>query len=404
MLRRILTFVIAIILTVTGLILMETILPHISFLIGYDVHSTGVLGYSYIHWFFALLGVLFFGWIGWILTPLIIKFILKYSEMMASVLGKAPSGDILVTLIGVVIGLILANLLGASFSHLPIIGPYLPIVLSIVFALVGAKVALRKSKDILSMFHHRRPRTMAQEAQGEMPEENEAAGESSFVPFGSDTMPEEQVSGNKLLDTSVIIDGRIADILQTGFLEGHLIVPHFVLEELQRLSDSSDNMKRAKGRRGLDLIQTLQQENSQIVVVNDMQYDGIPEVDGKLVAMASDTGSMIVTNDFNLNKVASIQGIRVLNINDLANSVKPVVLPGEEMSAYLLREGKESGQAVAYLQDGTMIVVEGGRKYIGNKIKVTVTSVLQTSAGRMIFAKVPKDHEVRDMVVTVEEK
>lgn len=163
-------------------------------------------------------------------------------------------------------------------------------------------------------------------------------------------------------------------------------------------------MKRAKGRRGLDLIRTLQQENDQIVVVNDLQYEAIPEVDGKLVAMANDTGSVIVTNDFNLNKVASIQGIQVLNINDLANSVKPVVLPGEEMSAYLLREGRENGQAVAYLQDGTMIVVEGGRKYIGNKIKVAVTSVLQTSAGRMIFAKVPKDHEVRDMVVTVEER
>ena len=202
----------------------------------------------------------------------------------------------------------------------------------------------------------------------------------------------------------MIIDGRIADILKTGFLEGNLIVPNFVLEELQRLSDSSDAMKRAKGRRGLDLIRTLQQENDQIVVVNDLQYEAIPEVDGKLVAMANDTGSVIVTNDFNLNKVASIQGIQVLNINDLANSVKPVVLPGEEMSAYLLREGRENGQAVAYLQDGTMIVVEGGRKYIGNKIKLAVTSVLQTSAGRMIFAKVPKDHEVRDMVVTVEER
>lgn len=403
MLRRILTFVIAIILTVTGLILMETILPHISFLIGYDVHSRGVLGYSYIHWLFALLGVLFFGWVGWVITPFIIKFILKYSEIMASVLAKAPSGDIIVTLIGVVVGLILANLLGAPFSHLPIIGQYLPIVLSIVFALVGAKVALRKSKDILGMFNHRRIQETFHAPSGKA-ETGEETDPSAFIPFGSDAVPAERGSLNKLLDTSVIIDGRIADILKTGFLEGNLIVPNFVLEELQRLSDSSDAMKRAKGRRGLDLIRTLQQENDQIVVVNDLQYEAIPEVDGKLVAMANDTGSVIVTNDFNLNKVASIQGIQVLNINDLANSVKPVVLPGEEMSAYLLREGRENGQAVAYLQDGTMIVVEGGRKYIGNKIKVAVTSVLQTSAGRMIFAKVPMDHEVRDMVVTVEER
>lgn len=343
MLRRILTFVIAIILTVTGLILMETILPHISFLIGYDVHSRGVLGYSYIHWLFALLGVLFFGWVGWVITPFIIKFILKYSEIMASVLAKAPSGDIIVTLIGVVVGLILANLLGAPFSHLPIIGQYLPIVLSIVFALVGAKVALRKSKDILGMFNHRRIQETFHAPSGKA-ETGEETDPSAFIPFGSDAVPAERGSLNKLLDTSVIIDGRIADILKTGFLEGNLIVPNFVLEELQRLSDSSDAMKRAKGRRGLDLIRTLQQENDQIVVVNDLQYEAIPEVDGKLVAMANDTGSVIVTNDFNLNKVASIQGIQVLNINDLANSVKPVVLPGEEMSAYLLREGRETGR------------------------------------------------------------
>lgn len=264
-------------------------------------------------------------------------------------------------------------------------------------------MALRKSKDILGMFNHRRIQETFHAPSGKA-ETGEETDPSAFIPFGSDAVPAERGSLNKLLDTSVIIDGRIADILKTGFLEGNLIVPNFVLEELQRLSDSSDAMKRAKGRRGLDLIRTLQQENDQIVVVNDLQYEAIPEVDGKLVAMANDTGSVIVTNDFNLNKVASIQGIQVLNINDLANSVKPVVLPGEEMSAYLLREGRENGQAVAYLQDGTMIVVEGGRKYIGNKIKVAVTSVLQTSAGRMIFAKVPKDHEVRDMVVTVEER
>ena len=219
---------------------------------------------------------------------------------------------------------------------------------------------------------------------------------------GGETVPDEPVvdtasmpaglaAANKLLDTSVIIDGRIADILKTGFLEGNLVVPHFVLDELQRLSDSSDNLKRAKGRRGLDLIQELQDTFHHVVIVKDTEYDMIQDVDSKLIALAKGTGSIIVTNDFNLNKVASIQGIQVLNINDLANAMKPVVIPGEEMTAYLLREGKESGQAIAYLQDGTMIVVEGGRKYIGNKIKVAVTSVLQTSAGRMIFAKVARN-------------
>ena len=187
-------------------------------------------------------------------------------------------------------------------------------------------------------------------------------------------------------------------------MHGNLVIPHFVLDELQRLSDSSDNLKRAKGRRGLDLIHELQDMTGHVVIVKDLEYDAFQDVDSKLIALAKDTGSAIVTNDFNLNKVASIQGIRVLNINDLANAVKPVVIPGEEMTAYLLREGKESGQAIAYLQDGTMIVVEGGRKYIGNKIRVAVTSVLQTSAGRMIFAKVPKNHDVRDMLAGAEGK
>ena len=400
MLRRILTVVIAVLLTVTGLILMEQMLPNISFLLGYNVHSKGLLGYSYIHWLFAILSVLFFSWVGWVITPFIIKYLLKYSELVASVLAKAPSADIIVSLIGVLIGLILANLIGAPFSRLPIFGSYIPIVLSIVLALTGAKVALHKSKDILGLFY--RSRMAGKNA----PPVNDATDTEIVQDAVVDTVsvPGELAASNKLLDTSVIIDGRIVDILKTGFLEGNLIVPHFVLDELQRLSDSSDSLKRAKGRRGLDLIHALQKEFYHVVIVKDLEYDMIPDVDGKLIALAKDTDSIIVTNDFNLNKVASIQGIRILNINDLANAVKPVVIPGEEMTAYLLREGKESGQAVAYLQDGTMIVVEGGRKYIGNKIRVAVTSVLQTSAGRMIFARVAKNHDARDVMTIAEEK
>lgn len=400
MLRRILTVVIAVLLTVTGLILMEQMLPNISFLLGYNVHSKGLLGYSYIHWLFAILSVLFFSWVGWVITPFIIKYLLKYSELVASVLAKAPSADIIVSLIGVLIGLILANLIGAPFSRLPIFGSYIPIVLSIVLALTGAKVALHKSKDILGLFY--RSRMAGKTA----PPVNDATDTEIVQDAVVDTVsvPGELTASNKLLDTSVIIDGRIVDILKTGFLEGNLIVPHFVLDELQRLSDSSDSLKRAKGRRGLDLIHALQKEFYHVIIVKDLEYDMIPDVDGKLIALAKDTDSIIVTNDFNLNKVASIQGIRILNINDLANAVKPVVIPGEEMTAYLLREGKESGQAVAYLQDGTMIVVEGGRKYIGNKIRVAVTSVLQTSAGRMIFARVAKNHDARDVMTVAEEK
>ena len=400
MLRRILTAAIAVVLTVTGLILMEQLLPQFSVLIGYDVHSKGLLGYSYIHWFFAILSVLFFSWIGWVITPFLIKFLLKYSEIVASVLAKAPSADIIVSLIGVLVGLILANLIGTPFSRLPIVGSYIPIILSIIFALTGAKVALHKSKDILGLFYRSRPQggdTSVKEEEGVQVKQEETV-------VDTDSLPVELAASNKILDTSVIIDGRISDIIKTGFLEGNLVIPHFVLDELQRLSDSSDNLKRAKGRRGLDFIRELQEIFQNVVIVKDLEYDMFQDVDSKLIALAKDTGSMIVTNDFNLNKVASIQGIRVLNINDLANAVKPVVIPGEEMTAYLLREGKESGQAVAYLQDGTMIVVEGGRKYIGSKIRVVVTSVLQTSAGRMIFAKVPKNHDVRDMLAGAEGK
>ena len=398
MLRRILTAAIAVLLTVTGLILMEQLLPQISYFLGYNIHSTGLLGYSYIHWLFAIVSVLFFGWIGWVITPFLIKFLLKYSEIVASVLAKVPSADIIVSLIGVLVGLILANLIGAPFSRLPIVGPYIPIVLSIVLALTGAKVASHKSKDILGLFY----RSRAQVKDPVVVTEEMAQDQQEDAVVDADSLPVELAASNKLLDTSVIIDGRISDILKTGFLEGNLVIPHFVLDELQRLSDSSDNLKRAKGRRGLDFIHELQEIFPHVVIVNDMEYEMIQDVDSKLIALAKDTGSMIVTNDFNLNKVASIQGIRVLNINDLANAVKPVVIPGEEMTVYLLREGKESGQAVAYLQDGTMIVVEGGRKYIGNKIRIAVTSVLQTSAGRMIFAKVPKNHEVHDVLAGAE--
>ena len=400
MLRRILTAAIAVVLTVTGLILMEKLLPQISYFLGYNIHSTGLLGYSYIHWLFAIVSVLFFGWVGWVITPFLIKYLLKYSEIVASVLAKAPSGDIIVSLIGVLVGLILANLIGAPFSRLPIAGPYIPIVLSIVLALTGAKVASHKSKDILGLFYRSRPQgeDLPVKAEGMVQELQEE------TVVDTDSLPAELAAFNKLLDTSVIIDGRISDILKTGFLEGNLVIPHFVLDELQRLSDSSDNLKRAKGRRGLDFIHELQEIYHHVVIVKDLEYDMLQDVDSKLIALAKDTDSIIVTNDFNLNKVASIQGIRVLNINDLANAVKPVVIPGEEMTAYLLREGKESGQAIAYLQDGTMIVVEGGRKYIGNKIRIAVTSVLQTSAGRMIFAKVPKNHDVRDVLAGAEGK
>jgi uncharacterized protein YacL len=191
----------------------------------------------------------------------------------------------------------------------------------------------------------------------------------------------------RILDTSVIIDGRIADISDTGFLQGNLIVPRFVLDELQYIADSSDSMKRSRGRRGLDILNRMQRSVGINIEISDQDFPKLKGVDAKLVALAKKINAKIVTNDFNLNKVAELQGIKILNVNELANALKPVVLPGETMTVKIIKEGKETGQGVAYLDDGTMIIVDNAQKHQGSNVEVLVTSVLQTTAGRMIFSE-----------------
>ena len=191
----------------------------------------------------------------------------------------------------------------------------------------------------------------------------------------------------RILDTSVIIDGRIADIAETGFLDGSVVIPQFVLEELQFVADSSDPLKRNRGRRGLDILHRIQKMTGVEVMISDVDFPNVKEVDTKLIELARSMGGKIVTNDFNLNKVAQLRGVEVLNINDLANSLRPVVLPGEVMNVFILKEGKEYNQGVAYLDDGTMVVVDNARRMIGKNLDVIVTSVLQTTAGRMIFGR-----------------
>ena len=192
----------------------------------------------------------------------------------------------------------------------------------------------------------------------------------------------------KLLDTSVIIDGRIADVCESGFIEGTLVIPHFVLHELQHIADSDDSLKRSRGRRGLDILNKLQQSKAIKVQIQDKDFPEIKEVDAKLVKLANLLNAKIITNDFNLNKVAQFQGVKVLNLNELTNVLKPVVLPGEEMTVFVAKEGKDANQGVAYLDDGTMVVIEDGRRHMGKTINVVVTSVLQTTAGRMIFTRI----------------
>jgi len=301
-------------------------------------------------------------------------YFVRLISWMEEVLFKVPIGDLLFGTFGLIIGLIVAYFLGFAIDSVPfpVISEVLPIILSFVLGYLGFRLGFRKRDELIQLFTLRSTNTKKKAAEGAEAQE---------------------VRGSyKLLDTSVIIDGRIADISETGFIEGILVVPQFVLTELQHIADSSDTLKRTRGRRGLDILKKLQDERKTKVEITDEDFEDVQEVDLKLVRLAKKMGNdtCIVTNDFNLNKVCELHHVKVLNINDLANAVKPIVIPGEDMQVVVIKDGKEHNQGVAYLDDGTMIVVEGGRSYIGQAITVTVTSVLQTSAGRMIFAK-PKD-------------
>lgn len=382
MIRKIYSLIIVFVFALTGLIIFDYYWPFISEYLGYDLEGHGMFGITLATIVSGTIGIVVFGGLGMMIAPSITNFILGYSERLAVALSRIPTSDILVMIFGVGLGLIIANLIGSPFAHLPYIGPYVPILFSLLLSVVGAKVALRKHADITDFFVRMRGGNHAPAPAPEPPKAAEVEKDIKAGPLG-----DRLYSNNKLLDTSVIIDGRVMDIMAAGFLDGKVVIPNFVLEELQKLSDSSDSMKRAKGRRGLDLVQDLQHSYGKQVLIVDYDFDDLGDVDSKLVRLAKQTDSSIMTNDFNLNKVAEIQGIKVLNINELANAIKPVVVSGEEMNVYLVKEGKEPGQAVAYLDDGTMIVVENGRRFVGSSIEVIVTSVLQTAAGRMIFAR-----------------
>lgn len=273
-----------------------------------------------------------------------------------------PMPDLLAALAGLTLGLALSSFLYPFVTDIPYVGAVLAAGTAVTFGYAGIRIALHKRDEIGDLFRARRV---------------------VEIPAAEGPRFEE----HKILDTSVIIDGRIADICKTGFIEGTLVIPEFVLEELQHIADSSDLLKRNRGRRGLDILNKIQKELDVKVLIYEDAGEEPGEVDSKLVKLAKAMQGKVVTNDFNLNKVCELQGVSVLNINDLANAVKPVVLPGEEIVVQVIKDGKEHGQGVAYLDDGTMIVVEGGRDFIGTTMEVLVTSVLQTSAGRMIFAK-----------------
>jgi len=271
--------------------------------------------------------------------------------------------NVIIGAIGLILGLILANLLALSIPEIQKFFSFnFHLYLSVIFGYLGMVIAIRKKEDILKTF--------------------------TFIKTPAVETTEERItSRDKLLDTSVIIDGRIADICETGFIEGTLVIPRFVLKELQKIADSSDALKRNRGRRGLDVLNRIQKKINIPVRIDETDFSDIKEVDSKLVRLGKISGGKIFTNDFNLNKISELEGVPVLNINELAEALKPVVLPGEEMSVHIIKEGKEFTQGVGYLDDGTMVVVDNGQDFIGQKVKVTVSSVLQTTAGRMIFAK-----------------
>ncbi|HYF93131.1 MAG TPA: PIN domain-containing protein [Symbiobacteriaceae bacterium] len=309
-----------------------------------------------------VLGSLVGGLIGFFLFPL--------ATWIEGRLARTALIDIVFGAVGLIIGLVIAILFQMVLEEIPVIGSLISVLSAVVFGYLGISVGTRKREEATSIFGNvgRGRHRVEREQQVLAPKTDHAA------------CP-------KVLDTSVIIDGRIADIVKTGFLEGPLIIPGFVLEELRHIADSSDVLKRNRGRRGLDILNRIQKELSAEVQINEQDVGEGLEVDSKLLKLAKLLGGRVVTNDFNLNKVAELQGVPVLNINELANAVKPAVLPGEEMTITVIKDGKEIGQGVAYLDDGTMIVVDGGKRYIGDTIGVIVTSVLQTAAGRMIFAK-----------------
>ena len=348
------------VISLIGLLLGYGIVAGLKALEIVNLSNKGWLGLAVYLGISIIFGIIFF-----LLSPKIIKAGRRVVQFVETELQKVPAYEIVLGSVGLIIGLIIAYLLSQPFYKLeiPYLGVMISIILYVIFGYLGIKVPTRKKEDFSS--------TIGSVKRG----------------FSKDKIKTNCRSCPKILDTSVIIDGRIADICKTGFIEGPLVIPEFVLEELQHIADSSDSLKRNRGRTGLDVLNKIQKELDIEVIIHDKKFDDVKEVDSKLLKLTQWLKGKIITNDYNLNKVAEVQGIDVLNINELANAVKPVVLPGEEMVVQVIKDGKESGQGLAYLDDGTMIVVESGKRHIGETIDVLVTSVLQTSAGRMIFAK-----------------
>jgi uncharacterized protein YacL len=311
----------------------------------------------------ALVGAL----VGLVLTP---YFTTRPSRALRALLGRIAAETLFAGIVGLVVGMLIGALLAFPLSLLPPpFGSVLPFIGVILFSYFGMSLFVMRQGDIMSLF-------------GSLSGRTEGGSSTSWT----------NLNRTILLDTSVIIDGRVADIARTGFLPGTLLIPRFVLNELQYIADSPDGLRRQRGRRGMEVLTDLQKLPNVLVRISDIDVEGVREVDDKLVVLAKQLKSPVLTNDYNLNRVAELQGVTVLNINELANAVKSVVLPGEVLNINVFQEGKEVGQGVGYMDDGTMVVVENGKQYIGEYMDIHVTKVLQTAAGRMIFGRVEESN------------
>ena len=410
MLDKIIRFFIVLMFIVAGAALLKLASPYLTIFISTEFfkEELGFIQLNVAELTCILIGAALGGIAGWFVSPFLINKLGIFTAFVEKQLSKMPTNDVIAGAAGLAIGLIIADLLGNAFARIPVVGNYIPIVFSIVLGTLGIRITIKKRKEIVASFssvpktlkeilksrenkHNKETETDAVEAVTSAEPENpvETAADEEITEHKVNLVKENLLPNPnyKILDTNVIIDGRISDICKTGFLEGKLLIPVFVLEELQHIADSADSLRRVRGRRGLDVLQKIQDESPLEVEVMNIDFDDIHEVDSKLVRLAQKIGGKIITNDFNLNKVAQLRGVEVLNINDLSNAVKAVVIPGETMKVQVVRDGKEPGQGVAYLDDGTMIVIENGHRYLSRTISVEVTSALQTSAGRMIFAK-----------------
>jgi uncharacterized protein YacL len=350
--------------------------------------------------FFRIFGMIVFGYLGWLfggwasrIPPFVPEQVLLYELVFGLIgalaglvltpyistrparyirnrLGRLSAETLFAGLTGLIVGLLTAALLSFPFSQLPApLGQIMPFIGVVAFGYFGVSLFVMRQGDLMGLMSTLSGRS-------------ESGSSSSWT----------NLNRTILLDTSVIIDGRVADIAKTGFLPGTLLLPRFVLNELQYIADSPDGLRRQRGRRGMEVLAELQKQPNILVRISDINAEGVREVDDKLVVLARQLKCPILTNDYNLNRVAELQGVTILNINELANAVKSVVLPSERMTLNIFQEGKEYGQGVGYMDDGTMVVVENGHDYIGEYKEVVVTKVLQTAAGRMIFARVEEEN------------